>query len=63
MALVIYLGAYDKKMSYRLRNKEPQSLHQAFQKAMDIEGMIKYGLVKFHNSENASSHEAIYEVE
>lgn len=29
VCLIVYLGAFDKKMSYRLRDKEPQTLYQA----------------------------------
>ena len=39
-------------MSYRLRDKEPQKLYQAFMTAMDIENNLKYGLTRGHFSMN-----------
>ena len=41
MCLVVYLDAFDKKMSYLLRDKEPKTLHQAFMIAIEIENNIK----------------------
>jgi len=46
LCLVVYLGAFDKKMSYRLRDKEPTTLHQAHQFAIDIENNWRYGIQK-----------------
>ena len=52
VCLIVYLGAFDKKMSYRLRDKEPKTLYQAFMTAMDIENNLKYGLTRGHFSMN-----------
>ena len=46
MCLAIYLGAFDRKMSFLLRDKEPQTLYQAFVTARDIENNLKHGLMK-----------------
>ena len=43
-------------MSYRLRDKEPQTLHQAFMTTMDIENNLKYGLTRSHFSKVACLH-------
>lgn len=37
VCLVVYLGAYFEEMSYLLRDKDPKTLHHAYQIAMDIE--------------------------
>lgn len=52
MCLVVYLSAFDQKMSYLLRDKEPKTLHQAFMTAIEIENNIKYGLTRSHFSRN-----------
>lgn len=52
MCLVIYFDAFDKKMNYLLRDKEPQTLYQAFVTTRDIENNLKYGLVRGHFSMN-----------
>ena len=46
ICLVIYLGALDQKMSFLVRDKEPQSLYQACEIAMDIECNLKYGFIR-----------------
>ena len=48
ICLVVYLDAFDKKMSYLLRDKEPKTLHQEFMMAIEIENNIKYGLTRSH---------------
>lgn len=50
VCLVVYLDAFDKKMSYLLRDKELETLHQAFITTMEIENNIKYGLTRSHFS-------------
>ena len=40
-------------MSYRLRDKEPLTLYQAFVTAMDIENNLRYGLTRSHFSKAA----------
>ena len=52
VCLIVYLDAFDKKMNYRLRDKEPQTLYQAFMTARDIENNLKYGLMRDHFSMN-----------
>lgn len=52
LCLSVYLGAFDKKMNYRLRDKEPQTLYQAFMTTRDIENNMKYGLIRGHFSMN-----------
>ena len=52
MCFAIYFDAFDKKMNYPLRDKEPQTLYQAFMIARDIENNLKYGLIKGHFSMN-----------
>ena len=52
MCLVVYLSAFDRKMNYLLRDKEPKNLHQAFMIAIEIENNIKYGLTQSHFSIN-----------
>lgn len=46
MCLAIYFDAFDKKMNYLLRDKEPQTLYQAFMTSRDIEKNLKYGLTR-----------------
>lgn len=46
MTLVIYLGIFDKSMSYRLKNEDPMSLHKAFEIIMNIKNVSKYGIVR-----------------
>lgn len=48
MFLVVYFDAFDKGMSYLLRDKEPGTLYQAFVTIMDIENNKKYGLTRGH---------------
>lgn len=50
ICLVIYLSAFDQKMGFLLRDKQPLSLHQAFEIAMDIECNLKYGVIRRHAS-------------
>ena len=52
VCLVVYLDAFDKNMSYLLRDKEPKTLHQAFMTAIEIENNVTYGLIKSHFSQN-----------
>jgi hypothetical protein len=52
MCLAVYFDAFDKKMNYLLRDKEPQTLYQAFATARDIENNMKYGLTRGHFSMN-----------
>lgn len=44
--MVVYLGAFNEEMSYFLRDKEPTTLHNAYQIAMDIENNLKYSMMK-----------------
>ena len=46
ICLVIYLDALGQKMSFLLRDKQPQSLYQACEIAMDIECNLKYGVIR-----------------
>ena len=50
VCLVVYLDAFDKKMSYLLKDKEPRTLHQEFITSIEIENNIKYGLTRSHFS-------------
>ena len=52
MCLAIYFDAFDKKMNYLLRDKEPQTLYKAFVTTRDIENNLKYGLIRGHFSMN-----------
>lgn len=44
--LIVYLGAFDNKMSYLIRDKEPKTLQQEYHIAMDIENTMKYSMMK-----------------
>ena len=59
MCLVVYFGLFDKKMNYLLRDKEPQTLYQAFMTARDIENNLKYGLTRSDFSKGACLHDEI----
>ena len=60
MCLAIYFGAFDSKMSFLLRDKEPQALYQAFLTARNIENNLKHGLMRsylFMNDCRYNGHE------
>lgn len=44
IALVVYLGAFGKKMSYTLRNESPESLYEAYEIEKNIEKVSKFGM-------------------
>lgn len=46
--LVVYLSAFDNKMSYLIRGREPTTLHQAYHICMNIEKKLKYSIMKGH---------------
>lgn len=46
VCLEIYMSAFGKKMGFLLRNKEPKTLHEAFNIARDIENNLKFGITK-----------------
>lgn len=48
--LVVYLGEFDKKMSFLFRDKEPTTLYQAYQMAIDIEKKLRYSMMKGHRA-------------
>ena len=50
VCLVVYLDAFDDKMSYWLRDKEPKTFNLAFMTAIEIENNIKFRLTKSHFS-------------
>ena len=52
MCLVVYFDAFDKKMNYLLRDKEPKTLYQAFMTTIEIENNLKYGLTRSHFARN-----------
>lgn len=42
----VYMSAFDEKMGFLLRNKEPKTLYEAFNIARDIENNLKFGIAK-----------------
>ena len=52
MCLAIHFNAFDKKMNYLLKDKEPRTLYQALMTSMDFENNLKYRLIKGHFSRN-----------
>jgi hypothetical protein len=52
MSLVVYFDAFDKKMSYLLRDKEPRTLYQAFLTTIEFKNNLKYELTRSHFARN-----------
>ena len=48
MCLVVYFDAFDKKLNYLLRDKEPRTLYHDFMTTIEIENNLKYGLTRNH---------------
>lgn len=44
MDSVVYLGAFGKNMSYRMRNESPESLYEAYEIKDNIEKVSKFGM-------------------
>lgn len=56
IALVVYLGALGKKMSYRMRNESPESLYEAYEITKNIEKVFKFGMSQKLNLEKGAWH-------